>query len=416
MIDYPNKLDIIFEKLSLFNIKPIIIGGYIRDKLLKLDSKDIDIELYGIDSLQSLENILNEFGSLSSVGKSFGVCKLKYEELDIDFSLPRSDNKVGSGHRGFEVATNKNLDFKTATSRRDFTINAIGYDAQSKTLLDPFYGRDDLQAKILRAVDIKKFDEDPLRVLRGVQFSTRFNLEFDPELFIKCKNMIKAGALCELPPERIFEEFKKMLLKSKKPSDGFLLLKKLGAFCFFDELAALSNVLFEKSIRSLDFLASEKIEDDKKRLSLMLALACKEFSQEKIDSFLNKLTQETKLRNEIKKLVSLSKDIAINDCSNYDVYALAKEIEIKTFLLYLDAAYLGQKQKELQLCKAKAKSLNVYTEAMPPLLQGKDLISLGHQPSKEFSKILDAVYKAQMRELFSTKEEAITWAAKNLLV
>jgi len=92
MIDYPNKLNIIFDKLLNNSIKPIIIGGYIRDSLLKKESKDIDIELYGINSFSKLEDILKEFGDVNSVGKSFGVCKLKVDDLDLDFSFPRIDS------------------------------------------------------------------------------------------------------------------------------------------------------------------------------------------------------------------------------------------------------------------------------------------------------------------------------------
>jgi len=415
MIDYPNKLNIIFDKLKLFHIKPVIVGGYIRDKLLKLDSKDIDIELYGLDSLHLLEEILSEFGSINSVGKSFGVCKLQYQDLDIDFSLPRSDSKIDSGHRGFKITTDKNLDFKTAASRRDFTINAIGYDVEKKVLLDPFSGISDLNAKILRAVDLEKFDEDPLRVLRCVQFSARFQLNLDEKLFSKCKAMIASKILDELPSERIYEEFKKMLLKSEKPSKGFALLKELDAFSFFTELSLLSTGLFNNSLLSVDFLEDEKIEDEKKRLTLMLALICKEFSQEQIDSFLNKLTQEVKLHHNVKKLVELFQNREVNVCTDYYIYSLAKEFEVESFLLFLDAAQIGKNKKQIEICINKAKSLNVYKSAMPAFLQGKDLISLGLNPGKEFSTILEKSYTAQMQGLFRTKSEALSWVKENLL-
>ena len=136
MIDYPKKLNIIFDKLLSNSIKPIIVGGFVRDFLLDLESKDIDIELYGINSFSKLEKILKEFGDVISVGKSFGVCKLKFNNLDLDFSLPRIDSKIDKGHKGFQIVIDSSLDFKTATSRRDFTINAIGYDVISKKILE----------------------------------------------------------------------------------------------------------------------------------------------------------------------------------------------------------------------------------------------------------------------------------------
>ena len=101
MIDYPKQFDKIFDKLDKNNAKVIIVGGYIRDSLLKIDSKDVDIEVYGISSFKQLENILQEFGDINIVGKSFGVCKLSLNDLDLDFTLPRSDNKIKPGHTGF---------------------------------------------------------------------------------------------------------------------------------------------------------------------------------------------------------------------------------------------------------------------------------------------------------------------------
>ncbi|MCD6173918.1 MAG: CCA tRNA nucleotidyltransferase, partial [Sulfurimonas sp.] len=216
--EYPNYLQIIFDKLNENKIKPIIVGGYIRDYLLNISSKDIDIELYGINSFEQLEKILEEFGEVNSVGKSFGVCKLSLKNQEIDFSLPRIDNKISSGHRGFDIIINQNLDFKTASSRRDFTINAIGYDVISKKILDPFNGLSDLKNKTLKAVNIEKFIQDPLRVFRAVGFYSRFKLNIDKKLFKICKKMCDDNVLDELPQERIFNEIKKIILKSPKPS------------------------------------------------------------------------------------------------------------------------------------------------------------------------------------------------------
>ena len=203
MIDYPNKLDKIFDKLDLFNIKPVIVGGYIRDSLMKIYSnqekeprnftlsKDIDIEAYGVSSLKLLEELLQEFGSVNSVGKSFGVCKLTFSDLDLDFSLPRLDSKISSGHKGFAVKTPPNIDFKKAAFRRDFTINSIGYDIRDKKLLDPYGGVKDLKNGTLNAVNNNSFVEDPLRVLRAVQFAARFDFKLSESTFVLCRDMLK---------------------------------------------------------------------------------------------------------------------------------------------------------------------------------------------------------------------------------
>jgi tRNA nucleotidyltransferase (CCA-adding enzyme) len=120
------------------------------------------------------------------------------------------------------------LNFYEASKRRDFTINAIGYDPAAKKIIDPFSGQKDIKDKILRAVDPTKFAQDPLRVLRGVVFCARFGFEMDGELKKLCSQMIQNQMLDELPSQRVFEEIKKILTKAKKPSIGFRLLKELS--------------------------------------------------------------------------------------------------------------------------------------------------------------------------------------------
>jgi tRNA nucleotidyltransferase (CCA-adding enzyme) len=414
MIDYPNKLNIIFDKLDYFNIKPIIIGGYVRDFLLDISSKDIDIELYGIESYEKLENILEEFGTVNRVGKSFGVCKLQFDDLDLDFSLPRTDNKIAQGHRGFKVITNKTLDFQTATKRRDFTINAIGYDVIKKKILDPFHGIKDLENGVLSAVDITKFDEDPLRVLRAVQFSARFHFKLDSVLFTKCSNMIKSGVLNELPSERILEEIKKLLLKSKKPSKGILLLKKLHGFLYFNELSTLNYTEFTHILKSLDYLANEYTLEEKKMLTLHLSILSFYLSKAARFHFIKKLSSEKKLIANINKLIDNTKDLNLDNLSNFSIFLLATKVNIEELSLFLKALFLDKKNDEIkELCK-RAKELGVFTNPLTPLLQGKDLLQLNLQASKKFSEILDKAYILQMKEKFKTYPEALLWLKEEL--
>jgi len=414
MIDYPNKLDIIFDKLDKFNIKSIIVGGYIRDKLLNLDSKDIDIELYGINSLQELETILEEFGDVNSVGKSFGVCKLQFEELDIDFSLPRTDSKVSEGHRGFKIRTDSSLDFKTASSRRDFTINAMGYDVKEKKFLDPFNGKSDIKNALLRAVDILKFDEDPLRVLRTVQFSSRFNFTLSEELHLKCSEMIQNSVLDELPKERIFVEIQKLLLKSTKPSIGLSLLKELGGFIYFKELASLSKHEFNRLLERIDYLAKLKIENKNRKLALFLTLMCSNLSQEKSLIFLTSLTDKKELLSEVLSMHKYKETPELNTLEDYDLYRLAIFVNIESFIYFYESLHLGEGIQTINRLRDRAKELNIFNHKAEALLQGRDLIALGLKPSTEFSKLLNEAYEAQINSLFASHKEALIWLKKRV--
>ncbi len=408
MIEYPNNLNIIFDRLREHNATVIIVGGFVRDFLLgknTQDSKDIDIEIYNIASYEKLQNILKEFGKVNSVGKSFGVCKLCLESLDLDFTLPRLDSKVASGHKGFDIEIQKDLNFKEASSRRDFTINAIGFDVEKIEILDPHNGIVDLNNKTLRMVDAKTFVEDPLRVLRAVQFCARFELKMDEELFFICSNMIKKEMLLELPKERIYGEIKKLLLKSKKPSIGFELLNKLQALEYF------SNKSF--NLISLDALAKKNITNIKTKETLMLALLCCELKQEQIQDFISNLSNEKELASRVTTLVvnlPIALKLSKKDFSDYELYILATHVNIEEINILLKVIYGVDERIFL-----RAKELNILNHKLPNFIKGRDLIALGIKESKKFKTILDAAYEAQMHKEFSSYENGKKWLLANYL-
>jgi len=412
-IDYPNKLNNIFEKLDKYNIKPIIVGGYVRDKILKLDSKDIDIELYGVENFEQIEKILLEFGEVNSVGKSFGVCKLSYENLDLDFSLPRRDSKVAQGHKGFEIQVEKSLNFTEAAQRRDFTINAIGYDVLTKEILDPYSGVKDLSNKLLRAVDLRKFAEDPLRVLRLVQFVARFTLKVEKNLLYKAQEMMRNELLHELPTQRISIELEKLFLKSKSPSIGLQVLKNIDGFSYFTEFSSLTDAEYTNALKSVDCVQEYKIAESKKRLQLMFSLLCSDLSQERRETLLKKCLINKKLIESIVKLLEIS--FSLEEAQEYDLYLLATQVEVELYLYYLKAKYHNRKNDKIDALLQQAKELNILHKKLPPLVEGKDLIALGFKASKEFGTLLHKLYDLQMKNTFSTKESALTYLQQHLL-
>ena len=120
---------------------------------------------------------------MDAVGQAFRVYKLsgvEGVEGAVDVALPRRDSKVGPGHRGIAVEGDPSLSVEEAARRRDFTMNAMLFDPATGEILDPWGGRRDLEARLLRAVDARTFGEDPLRALRAVQFAARYELEVEP--------------------------------------------------------------------------------------------------------------------------------------------------------------------------------------------------------------------------------------------
>lgn len=407
MIHYPKILDAIFSELIYHGAQPLIVGGYIRDSLLGLASKDIDIEVYHIASFDILEEILEKFGSVNIVGKSFGVCKLSLDDLDLDFTLPRRENHIAKGHRGFSVSLLPDLDFYSAFSRRDFTVNAIGYDVATKEIIDPFHGMKDLETKILRYVNKKSFTEDPLRVLRAMQFSARFELSIDPSLQKLCHELIKNNALRELSQERVFEEIKKLFLKAKKPSIGLTFLHSIEAFTYFKPLTILQELSLLKTMNALDTMACEENLDDKVKLPLMLAILCYELPKIEQTNLLTQLTNDTKLLKETAQLLTYLPKIK-EKMSDFELLTLAADCNLKR--LFTLAEFLEDfKTFSLAEKRVKASELGVLESKREPLLRGKDLQTFGIEPSKEYTQILQEAYKAQLQGEFSDISQAHKW-------
>lgn len=183
-----NEIEIIFSAIESMGGEAYFCGGCIRDHIMGIDPKDIDIEIFGIN-LETLQQTLSQFGKIDTVGASFGITKLTTKTTDYDFSLPRRDNKIGIGHKDFTITIDHTMTRKEAASRRDFTMNAMSMDIQGN-IYDPFNGIDDIKNKIIRHTS-KQFSEDPLRALRGMQFAARFGFTIAPETCEICKEMMK---------------------------------------------------------------------------------------------------------------------------------------------------------------------------------------------------------------------------------
>jgi len=289
-IELPEILTTISKELHSRGAKAIIVGGSVRDHFLGLDIKDYDVEVYGLGQIEELERLLSSYGSVNQVGRSFGVLKFIYDAQEYDFSSPRKESKVARGHRGFDVEIDDSLEYGVAARRRDFTINALGFDIESGELIDPFGGLDDLRDRRLKHIDDGTFVEDPLRVYRAVQFCARFEFELDDSTRELCLGMVSAGTLEELPKERIYAEWQKLLLKSKKPSIGFELMLELGIIeRYSPELYAIVGVaqspvwhpegdVWVHTMMTIDkmreLLIPNPHAEDKYRLRLLLGALC----------------------------------------------------------------------------------------------------------------------------------------------
>ncbi|WP_313957911.1 CCA tRNA nucleotidyltransferase [Aliarcobacter butzleri] len=382
-INLPKILIKILNDLQELGSKPILVGGCVRDSFLNKKIKDYDVEIFNFDSLEILEKSLKKFGNVNLVGKSFGVLTLKIDEYDFDFSLPRIEKKVGNSHQDFEVSTNANLSFKEAAKRRDFTINAIGYDYFKNEILDPFGGMNDLKNKIIKHIDDKTFVEDSLRVYRSVQFASRFEFKIDENTKILCKKIVSSGELKFLPKERVFEELKKLFLKSKKPSLGLNLLKEFNIMNIEQNLEEIDN---------LAFILKDKNYDDFRKLYLFFSCLCKGMNENETFSFIKNLTDDKKF---IKNILILNETNLTNDIKILKRLSLKLKLED---LIVLNQAFKNEISLEVFEI---LKSLDILNSPIKPLVLGKDLIKLGFAPSKKFKEILDFAFDLQIEDNLS---------------
>ena len=425
------------------------VGGCVRDSLLGRENKDTDIEIYGL-ATDKIDRLLKRRFRVEIVGKSFGVWILK--GCGFDVSMPRRERKVGEGHKAFAIEGDPFMSPREACARRDFTINAILRDILTGEIVDPFNGRADLERGILRHTS-ERFGEDPLRVLRAMQFAARFDFCVAPETVALCAKI----PFENLPQERVFEEWKKMLLKGIRISRGLDFLRDCSWVKYFPELSACVGCpqdkewhpegdVFAHTGFCLDCFAKERIGDEREDLVVGFAVLCHDFGKPlctKLDAdghirshghdilgvkpaerFMNRLTREKSLIAEILPLVERHMavlDLWRNRCGDAAIRRLAGKVGRIDRLVRIDSADRGGRppivpdpSPQGEWILERAKALQIQDSAPKPILMGRHLIEMGFRPSPNFSKILTATYEAQLDGAVSDLDSAREFAKKLL--
>ena len=418
----------IASRISEYEGTCYFVGGYVRDKLMGIDTKDVDMEVHGI-APEVLEKILDEFGTRIETGKSFGVYNLC--GYDIDIAMPRKEKCIGSGHRDFKVDIDPFIGTKKAAVRRDFTINAIMENVLTGEIIDHFGGQADIENKVIRHINESSFAEDPLRVLRGAQFSARFRFSVAPETIELCSGM----NLNSLASERVFEEMKKALLKAEKPSIFFEVLRRMESLeIWFPELSALIGIEQNKehhkegdawnhTMMVLDETAKRR-DSAENPLGIMLAALCHDFGKatctEEISGVIRSLGHETegvsiaekflKRITSDKKLIKYVLNMTELHMRPNILYAQKSKIKSTNKLFDLSVApidlihlamadNLGKIPQEATENTEKflLERLDVYKEYMSrEYVTGKDLIAMGITPGEKFTDILEFAHKLRL--------------------
>ena len=430
--------------------RALLVGGCVRDGFLGRPTKEIDIEVYRIDAT-TLETILSRHFTIKLVGQAFGVMKIL--DLPIDVTLPRRESKSGRGHRGFTIDSDPQMTPETAASRRDFTVNAIALDPITGDVIDPYNGRNDLDRKILRHVSAEHFGEDPLRVLRGMQFAARFDFEVAPETVEICRTLELEG----LSAERIFDEWKKMILHGVRPSRGLTFLRDSQWIRYFPELFALIDCpqdpnwhpegdVWTHTLHCLDAFAERRVNDAREDLVVGLAVLCHDLGKpetttvengritskehsavgEKLTrTFLSRMTNETALIDDVLPLVGTHlapMQLFKAEASDATIRRLARRVgRIDRLVRVAHADMLGRPPLQVDTFDAgdwlteRARRLEIEAAAPKPIIMGRHLIQLGLEPGTHFGPIIEACFNAQIEGEFKTLQDGIEYAGREIL-
>jgi tRNA nucleotidyltransferase (CCA-adding enzyme) len=428
----------------------LLVGGCVRDELLGRAPKDLDLEVFGVPA-DALRALLETFGRVDTVGESFAVYKIE----GLDVSLPRRESKRGRGHRGFLVEGDPSLSFTEAARRRDFTINAISRDPLTGETIDPFGGREDLVARRLRVVDPATFVEDSLRVLRALQFVARFDLTVDAST----RALLAGIALDDLPAERVWGEFEKLLLLAERPSRGLALAHDLGIVRrLWPELDALAGCPQEPEwhpegdvwIHTLMVVdeARARIADLTRgpAVAMMLGALCHDIGKPAttavIDGRIRSLGHE---EAGVAPATALLDRLQIQTMDGYDVRRsvlglvahhlkpsmfrkapkpvgdgafrrLALRVDLELLARFAKADCHGRAGtfdcSAMDWFLERARALGVEHKAPPPIVLGRHLMALGITPGPDMGALLRAIYERQLDGEFDGLEAGLAVAER----
>jgi len=461
----------LLRKLNHMGYQCLVIGGAVRDSIMNIEPKDIDVEVYKI-SYEGLMDFLSQYGKVDLVGKKFGVivfnpfnCKMKY-----DFSIPRKENKLGIGHTDFEITFDIDMKIEEGCIRRDFTMNAIAYDPINEILHDYYGGVEDINNKIIRHTS-DKFSEDFLRIIRAMQFQARFDFEIHPDTISLMKEMLTThnpnaflfNEFNELSVERVAEEWMKWAEKGVRHDLIFKFMRDTGLIEYYPALKALKStpqdeiwhpegdveIHTELCLAQIDRIVSENNITGTEKVILVMSILLHDIAKPNTteeqmkngrmtitshgheqlggvmaNEFLSRIGFHESLITPISNIIAnhLAGVSIIQITSPSGKVKAVKKLSkrlfpatIKQLLYVMDADTNGRGGTELKEPTGAKEITEIATDLVITdkqyeyILMGRHLIEAGLKPSASFGILLKVSYEAQENGEFSNVDEAKIW-------
>lgn len=387
---------VVVDTITELGGRALLVGGFVRDWFLGLPSKDIDIEVHGDVTPADLHLALSKLGRVDAVGISFGVLKFG---RDVDVSFPRRDSKSGVGHTGFAIEFDSDMSVEEALARRDFTINSIAVDAVTREVIDPFGGQEDLKLGVIRATS-DAFEDDPLRVLRAVQFAGRFGFKLDPEL--AARSIVVKSSFETLSKERLWGEWEKILTKAKSLQAVTDALKLTGWDQFFPDWT-------DAKFADLVLLRIKAQGVTGERRAAMTLAAMFSGRTELLRAFCRHIDAPTWLRRAAMKLAEaepVGEHIGIEAKVRVIGRWLGQHVQLQDWLL---VHWHGPGSPLWE----SAADQGILERPLIRLLRGEHLIARGFETGPVFGTIIALAQTEQDRKGWTTEAEAVAWLDEN---
>lgn len=400
----------VLNRLVQDGLEPYIVGGSVRDALLGLDSKDVDIEVYKASPEQVIAS-LRKIGQVDEVGKAFGVLKIAIDGEDFDVSLPRRDSLNGDGgHRGFTVEVTPELSLYEATARRDYTVNALMYTHQLGFIVDKHGGLKDMEDRYLRHVS-DAYDEDPLRVLRAVQMASRFTMELHPDTVEKAKTL--KDEYSSLATERVQIEFQKMYEKGKAPDKSFKLLRETEWDENFPGLKEVNTPELHRELSRVKNQISDGTLTKEERVTTVSAVVASKMNDRDAMQFLKVTTVGDDMKNKAYQVSRLTLPQKQGKSAlRHWAYNMPRNVTIKDWVNLHSVA--GDRKKAAEVAK-KAAKLGVLNGSEKDLVNGDDLLRIfpDQRPGRWMKPALETIRAAQYNDQFTSRESGIEWVSQH---
>jgi tRNA nucleotidyltransferase (CCA-adding enzyme) len=385
-----------------------VVGGMVRDILLKRDNLDIDIVVEG-EGIEFAHEFAKQYKSRVRSHKKFNTAVLIFPDgFKIDIATARMEYYEAPGAPPIVETSSLKLDLY----RRDFTINTLAIQLNKRnygTLIDYFGGQKDIREKVLRVLHNLSFVEDPTRVFRAIRFEQRFGFKIGKLTLALIKNAVKINCFEDLSDRRLFLELK-LLMKEEEPIKS---IERLNEFNLLQIISPEINLtdelrqLLEEIRKVIDWYSLLFIEETFDPWKIYWFGLTSQLNKRPLESLAKRmgmveleskrmLSQRANAKKILDSLYKFNGD-------NYELYTLLLPYDTET-LLYLMAKAGNEKTKRLvshYFTKLKRTKI---------LLKGKDLVGMGFKPGPVYKKVFDEILKARLNDKVNSREDEISFA------